>query len=201
VWVKQREHESELPEHFFGGTSVIEDRHPIRRFSAEGCTPQRRAGRWLDRLPHFQMEFTPSTGAEIQSEYLVPSTFGADAIRALRSLGNEIAGVVQVSEIRAVAADDLWMSPSFGTDVVAFHFTWRPDAEAVRELTPKLEAALEPFGSRPHWGKVHAFRGERLAKLYPRYDDFERIVLDHDPRGKFHNDALERWFPKLARRG
>ena len=40
--------------------------------------------------------------------------------------------MLQISEIRTVAADDLWLSPAHGRDTVAFHFTWKPDEAAVR---------------------------------------------------------------------
>lgn len=199
LWVKSRTTDANLPDQLFGGSAVAVDRHPVRAMSAENCTRQRgEVGRWLDRLSHFRMEFTPSSGNELQSEYIVPATTAVDAIRALRELGDRIAAVVQISEIRTVAADKLWMSSSYGADSVAFHFTWDPDAERVSTLLPLIEAALSPFSARPHWGKVHGVSSERLRALYPRHAHFVDLVRRADPAGKFRNHAIRRWFPELA---
>lgn len=199
LWVKQRAEEPDLPERLFGGTQVTGDRHPIPGLPGDAATPQGGvAGPWLDRLPHFRMEFAPSAGDEIQSEYLVPSAHGADAIRALRALGERMSALVQVSEIRSVAADDLWLSPSSGAQAIAFHFTWKRDVDGVAAITPELEGALAPFAARPHWGKVHSVPADVLRRRYPRYDDFVQLVRASDPNGKFSNDALCRWFPELG---
>ena len=47
-------------------------------------------GPWSDRLPHFRMGFTPSSGEEIQSEYLVARGDAVAAIRAVLELGDAI---------------------------------------------------------------------------------------------------------------
>lgn len=198
LWVKSVATEPPLPDELFGGTAVTAHRHPVRGMSAENCTLQRgESGRWLDRLPHFRMEFTPSSGNEIQSEYIVPMENAPGAIHALRRMGTDIAAVVQVSEIRAVAADQLWLSSSYGADALAFHFTWHPEPDRVAALVPRLEAALMPFQARPHWGKVHEVSSSRLRELYPRYDDFVGLVRRTDPTGKFRNEAIGRLFPEL----
>ncbi|KQO97073.1 D-arabinono-1,4-lactone oxidase [Leifsonia sp. Leaf264] len=167
-------------------------RHPLPGVSPENCTEQLGVpGAWLDRLPHFKLGFTPSNGAELQSEYLVPRRHAALALEAVRLLAPRIAPLLQVCEVRTVAADELWLSPAFETDVVGIHFTWLPDQAGVEAFLPQLEEALAPFAARPHWGKLFTMPGRDVAALYPRFSDF--AVLRHrlDPRGVFRNDFTE----------
>src|SRR3712207_3600076 len=143
----------------FGATAAAVDRHPILGIDAAPCTPQLgRPGPWSDRLPHFRMGFTPSSGEELQAEYLLPRRHALEAIEAVRALAEGIRPILQVSEIRTVAADRLWMSMSYGEDAVGIHFTWKPEKEAVEGMLVRLERALAPFGAGPAWGKL--FRWE-----------------------------------------
>jgi xylitol oxidase len=103
--------------------------------------------------------------------------------------------VLQISEIRTVAADDLWLSMASGRDSVAFHFTWIQDDAAVTPVVAAIEAALAPFAARPHWGKVFGVAPETVAGLYPRWDDFAALLPRYDPAGKFRNEFIDRFFP------
>ena len=149
-------------------------------------------GPWLERLPHFRLDSTPSNGDEIQTEYFVALDNGANSLRAVRALGEEIAPHLLITELRSIAADQLWLSGAYGRDMLAIHFTWRNNPAAVRSLTPRIEAALAPFGARPHWGKVNTMTADAVAKVTPRLADareqFERL----DPAGRFANDHLRR---------
>jgi alditol oxidase len=195
VWVKTRagDEPEEVREELFGAVAATVDRHPILGLDAVNCTPQLGvAGPWADRLPHFRMGFTPSAGEEIQSEYLMPRSEAIAAIQAVRGLADVVRPVLQVSEIRTVAADGLWMSGEEGRDTVAIHFTWNREPVAVRRVLADLERALEPFGARPHWGKVFLAGADTVAPLYPRADDFAALAECLDPRGAFRNAWLER---------
>jgi xylitol oxidase len=175
-----------------GARAATVPRHPIIGLPADACTAQLGApGPWYERLPHFRLEFTPSAGDELQSEYLVPRTDAVAAIEAVRSLADRIAPLLQVCEVRTVRADDLWLSPAYGTDVVALHFTWKPDQPAVTALLPELEAAL-PATARPHWGKLFSLPGEELRRRYPRFDDFAELRSRFDPEGRLRNAFLTR---------
>lgn len=166
-------------------------RHPIPGIDPEPATEQLGvAGPWFDRLPHFRLEFTPSAGEEIQSEYLVPRGQFPEAIEGVRGLSSRIAPLLQVCEVRTVAGDDLWLSEAHGGDVVGIHFTWVRDAEAVAAVLPEVEAAL-PGTARPHWGKVFADH-ERVAALYPHWDDFRSLRRGFDPEDRFVNGFIER---------
>ena len=146
---------------------------------------------WSDRLPTFRMGFTPSNGEEIQSEYIVPRAHAIGAIEAVRALADTLAPVLQVSEIRTIAADGLWMSPQYGHDTIGLHFTWRREQEGVERVLVELEAALAPFEARPHWGKLFMAQAATLAPLYERLADFRSLLERMDPRGAFRNDWLE----------
>jgi xylitol oxidase len=165
--------------------------HPIAGVDPAHCTPQLgEPGAWLDRLPHFQLRFTPSNGAELQSEYLLPRATALDALRAVRALADDIAPLLLVTEVREIAADDLWLSGAFGTDAVGIHFTWVPQQDAVDALLLRIEERLLPLGARPHWGKRFRADVDALAPLYPRFDDFRALAATHDPRGLFRNAFL-----------
>jgi xylitol oxidase len=147
-------------------------------------------GPWLDRLPHFRLGHKPSAGAELQSEYLIPRAAAVTALARLRDLAPKITPLLQITELRSVAADDLWLSPAHERDVLAIHFTWRLDIPGVTAVLPTIEAALLPLGARPHWGKI--FHTTDVAGRYPKWRDFAELRHTHDPGGKFTNDYLDR---------
>lgn len=149
-------------------------------------------GPWSERLPHFRSSFTPSTGAEIQAEYLLPASSAVDALRALRPLQSLFAPLLIAAEVRTVAPDTAWLAPSSGRQSVGIHFTFRRDADAVAAAVLRIEEALAPFDARPHWGKVSAASAERLHEVYPRLDAFSSVARDLDPTGKFRNEFLAR---------
>ncbi|WP_206475770.1 D-arabinono-1,4-lactone oxidase [Microbacterium sp. KRD172] len=197
LWIKQRQPDDLRAERAaladaLGAAPADGKRHPILGVDPEACTEQGGVpGEWFQRLPHFRLEFTPSAGAEIQSEYLVARADAVAAIEAIRSLAGRIAPLLLVNEIRTVRADDLWLSMAHGVDAVGLHFTWRPDEQAVRALLPDLEAAL-PASARPHWGKVFTLDGAEVRSRYPRWDDFAALAAQHDPERRFVNEYLER---------
>ena len=195
VWLKRRVTEtSDATESFFGAVRATDSRHPIRGQPPSACTPQLGIpGPWHERLPHFRFGATPSAGDELQSEYQVPRERAIDALAALDALRDEIAPLVQISEVRTIAADDLWLSPSFGRPSVAIHFTWLPDWGRVRVALPRIERALEPFEARPHWGKLFSIPGPDLRARYPMMSAFADVLRRVDPRGKFRNAFLERY--------
>ena len=149
-------------------------------------------GPWLERLPHFRLDSTPSNGDEIQTEYFVSLDDGAQALQAVRKLSADIAPHLLITELRTVAADSLWLSGAYGRDTLAIHFTWRNNPAAVRDLTPRIEAALAPFGARPHWGKVNTMTADAVAAVTPRFADARQQFEQLDPAGRFANDHLRR---------
>lgn len=190
VWVKSRVDAFTERSGLAGAVPADGPRHPAHAagIPADNGTPQQGVpGPWHERLPHFALAFTPSVGDELQSEYFVPYRDAVDAIRAVREIGDLLAPVLLVSEIRAIAGDELWLSPCHGGERVALHFTWQPRQPEVEAVLPVLEERLAQFGARAHWGKLfHA------AGTYPRIDDFRALAAVLDPGAKFRNPFLQR---------
>ncbi|MFC6041690.1 D-arabinono-1,4-lactone oxidase [Nocardioides hankookensis] len=191
VWLKSRG--TEPPVDLWGSGPATTTLHMLAGAGIEAVTEQGGVpGPWHQRLPHFRMEFTPSRGEELQSEYLVPRDRVHEAIDRLRGLAPSFAPLLQVSEVRTIAADDLWLSGAQGHDVVGLHFTWIRDVPGVYAVLPAIEDALLPLGGRPHWGKCFAAGADALRPLYPRFDDFRALVRRVDPGRKFTNSFLGR---------
>ena len=195
IWVKRQVLNGESLKSgtdLLGAALATRHLHPIASLSAENCTEQMGiCGSWYERLPHFKMEFTPSSGEELQSEYILPRRHAIPAFHEILQIKDHIAPVLQISEIRTIAADSLWMSPCYRQESVAVHFTWRKDWEAVRQVLPLLEARLAPFEARPHWGKLFTMQAERLQALYEKLPEFRQLLQRYDPYGKFRNRFLD----------
>jgi xylitol oxidase len=194
VWIKSRVGDGPgfaAPGEFFGAKPAVRNLHPIAELSAENCTEQMGvAGPWYERLPHFRMGFTPSAGKELQSEYFVPRRNAVDAILAVERLRDQVTPHLLISEIRTIAADDLWMSTCYHQPSVTIHFTWKQDWPAVRRLLPIIEKELSPFQPRPHWGKLFTLSPAQLRSQYEKLSDFRQLAAKYDPKGKFRNDFL-----------
>ncbi len=195
VWLKCRTDQTPAfnaaPE-FFGAKLATKNLHPIADLSAENCTEQLGvAGPWYERLPHFKMGFTPSAGKELQTEYFVPREHGVEAILALERLGDRIAPHLLITEIRTIAADNLWMSPCYHQPSVTIHFTWKPDWPSVQQLLPAIEKELAPFHPRPHWGKLFTMSPTEVRSRYTKLHEFIQLSRKYDPQGKFQNEFLQ----------
>ncbi len=194
VWIKSRQEDvtyNNTTPDFFGAKAATKNMHPIAELSPENCTEQLGIeGTWFERLPHFKMGFTPSSGKELQAEYFVPFNNAVEAILAIQKLGKKIGPHLYISEIRTIAADDFWMSPCRKQDSVTIHFTWKQDWPAVRKLLPLIEQELEPFKAKPHWGKLFTMSPKVLASRYEMLQSFKNIAAKYDPHGKFRNEFL-----------
>jgi xylitol oxidase len=196
VWIKSRVEAGQsfnaTPD-FFGAKLATKNLHPIAALSAENCTEQMGVpGPWYERLPHFRMGFTPSAGNELQAEYFVPRRHAVEAILAIERMRDQVTPHLLISEIRTIAADDLWMSPCYEQPSVTIHFTLKPDWPAVSQLLPVIERELAPFHARPHWGKLFTVSPERFKANYEKLPDFIELSKKYDPHGKFRNDFLNK---------
>jgi xylitol oxidase len=180
-----------------GGRPAPSPVNPVPELSAESCTEQMGIpGPWHERLPHFRPDFMPSSsGEELQSEFFLPREAAPAAFAALRDVSAVVAPVLQISEVRTVRGDDLWLSPACGRDSVTFHFTWVKDDAAIRPAMAAVEERLMPLGARPHWGKITSACPAEIIASYPRRSDFERLMAQYDPAGKFRNSFLNGLFP------
>ena len=207
AWVKRRvanadeagdPNTADTPEDFFGARR---DPGPVRFIDtpADNLTVLGVAGPWAQRLPHFRLDSTPSNGDEIQSEYFVDRRHGAAALEAVRRRAASITPLLLISEIRSTAADRLWLSGSYGRETMAIHFTWRNRPAEVDAVLRGVEAALEPFAPRPHWGKVSGVQAGQVAERYPCLSDARALFERLDPDGRFSNRRLERLGVRAAR--
>jgi alditol oxidase len=193
IWLKSRGSDGVPPRESFRGAALSPESFPTLGESITGnFTEHGTPAAWLDRLPHFRLDATPSNGDEIQTEYFVDLSDAAEALQAVRSIAAAIAPVLLVSELRTAASDDLTLSPAFKRRSLILHFTWINDAVAVAKLLPILEGVLAPFRARPHWGKVHGINATTIASLYPEIDRFRSLAAELDPAGKFWNPYLDR---------
>jgi alditol oxidase len=196
IWIKKRV-DNEKPfqkiQNFFGAKPAVSNLHPIKSNSSVNCTDQMGVpGPWYERLPHFKMDFTPSNGAELQSEFYVPRKHAFKAIKEIETLHEIIFPNLLITEIRSIAADELWLSPAYKKDIVSIHFTWKQDTEKVMQIIPKIEEKLRPFDFIPHWGKLFTISGKELQSRYPKFKDFLTLAQSMDPEGKWKNDFLNR---------
>lgn len=189
AWLKRAE---PMSGPWFGATPADGPRHPVPGMPAQNSTDQSgEPGPWHTRLPHFRMEFTPSSGAELQSEWHVAAADGLAAIDAVASIRTRVAPVLQVCEVRAIAADELWLSPNYQRDSVALHFTWIADTDAVLPVVSEVERVLAPLHPRPHWGKIFTTDPASVRAAFPRFGDFRELVRRYDPSGVFRNEWLD----------
>lgn len=196
VWIKSRIEEGSsliaMAPEFYGAKLATENMHPVEDLAAENCTDQLGVpGVWYDRMPHFKMGFTPSAGKELQAEYFVPLENAYEAMMAVETLHEKISPHLFISEIRAVDADDLWMSPCYKKACVAIHTTWKQEWETVMNLLPQMEEKLAPFNPRPHWAKLFTLSPAVLQTRIEKLDDFKQLINQHDPQGKFRNKFLK----------
>lgn len=186
LWCKFRDSEV-IPDSVGGMRKAEKKYHPIPSVDPVACTEQLgTSGNWHERLSHFKLEFTPSVGEEIQSEFFIDRKDASAALEVLSKLGSEITPLLWITELRTIAADDLWLSGSYQRDTLGIHFTWKK-LVAIYPVIEKVEAALRPFNYRPHWGKVFTADSTYLKSVYPKMSEFQALVQALDPGKKFEN--------------
>lgn len=196
VWRKQLADAPAAAPSWLGARLADRACHPIPGMPPEYCTQQLGVpGPWHERLPHFRLGFTPSNGEELQSEFFVARTDAGAALAAIARLADRVAPVLQIAEVRSIAADDQWLSPTYGRDSVALHFTWTPDEDAVAPVVALVERTLDPFAPRPHWAKVTSIPPAAVIERYEQADRFAGLMRSHDPEGKFANAYVRFLFP------
>ena len=196
VWIKRRLAPGDAnkwePE-FFGAKLATEKLHPLAGHSAEACTEQQGIpGPWYERLPHFRMNFTPSSGQELQTEYFVPFDRGYEAILAVEKLRDQITPHLFITELRTIAADKLWMSTAYERPSLAIHFTWKPEWPAVQaRCCPRSKPRSSPSSRGRTGASCSPCRAQKLESRYTRLADFEQLAKRFDPDGKFRNEFVQ----------
>jgi FAD-linked oxidoreductase len=144
--------------------------------------------------PSFEVFVTPRRVRFREMEYAVPRAALVDVLaevdRWIRRTGEHVPFPV---EVRFAAPDDVWLSTAYARDsaYVAVHQYVRLP---YRRYFGAVERIMAEVDGRPHWGKLHWLDAERLATLYPRFDDFRAVRSARDPDGLFANPYTERVF-------
>jgi len=192
AWLKDLSTAPAPKPEFFGGKPAEGEMSPVLGKEPYGTTGQLgTVGAWYDRLPHARIGALPAEGYEYQSEYFVARKDAPAAMRALYAVQAGLHPALVVSEVRTVAADQLWLSTNYGADSVGFHFSMARDWAAVSTALTVIEAALAPFKPRTHWGKLFVMPAAQVMAGHPPLADFRALATRHDPTGKFRNAFLD----------
>jgi L-gulono-1,4-lactone dehydrogenase len=127
-----------------------------------------------------------------EMEYAVPRADGATALRrVIEWVRSNRFPVFFPIEVRVAAGDgaDISAAHERDTTYIAVHqyrgMEWRPYFEAV-------EAIMNDYGGRPHWGKRHFQTAATLAPRLPKWDAFQAARDAFDPQRVFTNAYAER---------
>lgn len=130
-----------------------------------------------------------------EMEYSVPLHAGADCLReVLATIISKEIDVVFPLEYRYVKRDDTMLSMSSGDEDHAAISIHRMASHDYRPYFDLIEPIFWKYGGRPHWGKIHSLGADELAKLYPRFREFQAIRAQLDPAGRMLNDHLRKLF-------
>ena len=193
VWIKSKSDDlKNVAPVFYGATLATKNLHPIETLDPINCTEQMGIeGTWYERMPHFKMGFTPSSGKELQSEFFIPFENAYQGFMAIEKLNEKVSPHLMITEVRAIAADDLLMSPFYKKTCIAFHFTWKQEVEEVNAVISFIEEALAPYNPRPHWGKIFTMKPALLQSRIEKLNEFKVLMTKHDPEGKFRNEFID----------
>jgi L-gulono-1,4-lactone dehydrogenase len=127
-----------------------------------------------------------------EMEYAIPRAAGAEALRRVLDVIERRGFAVPFPiEFRVVAPDDAYLSTAHEreTSYIAVHMyrgmRWEPYFRAV-------EAIMDDYEGRPHWGKRHFQSAATLAPRYPEWERFQAARARLDPTGVFENDYTKR---------
>lgn len=127
-------------------------------------------------------------------EYFMPLDRGKEAFAAQRDLMlKNLPDSRFPLEVRFVSAEEAWLSPNYRRDNIVLSISGVPGTDYWHYLR-KADALFDSFDGRPHWGKLHFMTPERMARLFPRWEDFKAMRRRFDPKGVFLNPHLEPLF-------
>ena len=121
-------------------------------------------------------------------EYYVPAERGREAVEAVQDLMRTVhPDQMYPIEVRWVKQDDGYISPFYKRDTTVISVSGAPGTNYWPYLRD-VDAVLQQFDARAHWGKIHFMTRERLEVLYPELDTFLDVRRSFDPNGVFLND-------------
>ena len=125
-------------------------------------------------------------------EYAIPRAHARAAVERVMDLVDRRRLAVSFPiEVRFAAADDAFLSTAAGreTAYVAVHVFRGMGFESYFR---GVEAIMDEYGGRPHWGKRHYQTAATLSERYPEWDAFGAVRARLDPEGLFENDYTRR---------
>ncbi len=144
--------------------------------------------------PSYQVFVTSRRVRFREMEYAIPRGHIVDVLTEIdRWIQSSTERIPFPVEVRFAAPDDVWLSTAYGreTAYVAVHQYAGLDYGRYFDA---VEAIVGQVAGRPHWGKLHGLDAERLAGLYPRFDDFRTVRAAVDPEGVFRNPYTDTVF-------
>jgi L-gulono-1,4-lactone dehydrogenase len=127
-----------------------------------------------------------------EMEYAIPRERVRDALeRVLGLVERRRLRIGFPIEVRVAAPDDALLSTAQGrsTGYIAVHQYRGMEFESYFRA---VEAIMDEYGGRPHWGKRHYQSAATLRPRYPGWDRFATVRDRLDPERKFENEYLRR---------
>jgi FAD-linked oxidoreductase len=173
-----------------------------RRFPAAIPRVNRRFAALMSRAEHLDASHRVYANTRLvrftEMEYGIPREHAAEALeRVLALIERRRLRVGFPIELRVVAADDALLSTAHGrpTAYIAVHQYHGMEFEAYFRA---VEAIMDDYGGRPHWGKRHYQSAATLAPRYPEWGRFQEVRRRLDPDGRFENDYTRRVLGPVA---
>ena len=200
VWVGRKYMpDQKVPEHvqkYFGATHInTPNIHPVPGRDSSPCVVTG-PGVWKEKIYHFLPDKPPSSaGEELQSEYFVKYSDFIQVVKEIYAIRDKFRHLVQITEMRMCAGDDIPMSPARGNQAfIGIHFTWYRKYEEVLKVIPEIEGVLDKYKIKPHVGKIFVLSGPKFEELFGNeLLSIRSLIQQHDPKRKFANDWTDKY--------
>ncbi len=142
--------------------------------------------------PSHEVFCSPRRVRFVEMEYAVPRADLLGAFGRVRDLVERLGAPVSFPiEVRVLGADDTLLGTASRDDVgyVAVHMFHKSPHDAYFDA---VEAIMDDYAGRPHWGKLHGLDAAELSSRYPRWSRFASVRDELDPDRVFANPYLDR---------
>lgn len=161
---------------------------PAPNLDRDNLPPDQRVGRSYHVFP---LVYEPNFH---EMEYFVPLDQAHDMLTEMRKLMLRwLPTSIYPLEVRTVAAEDAWLSPSYQRDNLVVSTCGEPGTDYWDYLRA-CDSLFAEFKARPHWGKLHFMTADRVERLFPKYNNFVEMRRRFDPQGTFLNEHTRTLF-------
>ena len=126
-----------------------------------------------------------------EMEYAIPREACAEALNRVRRLVEDSGFFLNFPvEVRFTAPDEIPLSTASNREsaYIAVHIYKGMDFVPYFKA---VESVMNSYQGRPHWGKLHFQNAESLAPRYPKWQQFQTVRDQVDPKRVFTNSYLE----------